>query len=302
MMTHARYYGLAAAVVVVCACGSGSSSRDARCRAEAEELEGFLTTMDHDVNLFFTDDLRLVTRGDVPRMELPRASTVSVDAEKIVLDGEYIGDRAELAERLAAARAHIANAVSMGYLPRHEAAVAKQIYLVIDEAVAWETVVWVAEAVHEAGFDAPLFVFARPPATPPPPRTWVDDEIDRAADTDGTDASARAMAVARTSEKVIESCEPLIEMSGKVAMVEDKAEFIIRSVRPALVECGCKVDLAALRSLLWRLLGNEQPTTTLGVRLARDATPIALPAATPWREASRQLTPAMSSAWLAVAK
>jgi hypothetical protein len=152
--------------------------------------------------------------------------------------------------------------------------------------------------VHGAGFDAPLFVFARPPATPPPPRTWVDDELDRARSTDG---ALLAAAAARTGEKVMKSCKPLFEVFGKVAMIEeDKAGFIVRSVRPALVECGCNVDLAALGTVLWRLLGNEQPTTALGVRLARDATPIALPAKTPWREASRQLTPATTSTWLAI--
>jgi hypothetical protein len=60
------------------------------------------------------------------------------------------------------------------------------------------------------------------------------------------------------------------------------------------------VDLPSVRSMLWRMLHNAHPVRELRVELSPDATPISLPATTPWREASKRLTPTTGRTWLAV--
>lgn len=48
---------------------------------------------------------------------------------------------------------------------------------------------------------------------------------------------------------------------------------------------------------LWRLIGVRHPTSALEITLAPDARRVDLPAATPWREASRRFKPGQT-VWL----
>jgi hypothetical protein len=295
VMLHARYVFVAAAIVLG---GCGGKRSDPACRASADELTRFLNAMDHDVSVVWTDELRLVTRDDLPKGPTFHAPILKLGPTTIVFQSEFIDGRAELAERLTVTYEQTAD--HFRKYPQHDLPAASDLHLVIDEAVAWETVVWVVETLHEARFDAPFFVFARPPATPPPPRTWLDDELDRMHTANLSDGRAAASGL---RSRVLRSCGAITRAFESTAAVEgDKVEHLIRAIGPALVQCNCDVDLAALRTLMWRLAGNPHPTSALRIALARDASGIALPAATPWREASQRLAPTTTPAWFAIAQ
>jgi hypothetical protein len=66
----------------------------------------------------------------------------------------------------------------------------------------------------------------------------------------------------------------------------DKATEIIEGTGPALIACGCKADTAALRSVMYLVLGDKQPTGVVGVELAGSGTSIAMPPKTAWRDAA----------------
>jgi hypothetical protein len=76
--------------------------------------------------------------------------------------------------------------------------------------------------------------------------------------------------------------------------------MILRAPQQA-VECNCDLDIAALRSFLWRLLGTAHPVTLLDLTLTPSAATLQLPAETPWQDASARLSARTTSTWFVVA-
>jgi hypothetical protein len=277
----------AAAFAAIAGCRS-----EPECRPRAEELGRFLTTMDHDMTPFTpADDVHLVTRTDLAPIDFRLGPVVDVVGTRVRLDGEAIADRADLASRLARAYDTAGHPPPPGGFP------APELYIALDADAPWDTVVWIAEEASRAGVAAPRFAFARPPATPPPPRSPTDDAFDAIMK---RDASDRATEAARITESVVSRCGALQEVFAQVATVpgEDKAATLLAAIGPALVECDCKADLPALRTAFWRVVGNPRPMSFLPVRLAQDAAPLALPPTTTWRDASQRLAPGGPPIWL----
>ena len=152
-------------------------------------------------------------------------------------------------------------------------------YVLVDADVPWSQVVAVAAAAAGAGFDRPAWLFRRPAVNPPPPF----DDLPPAS------AGANPYAACASLGKLFDALQ--IQEGG------DKAESLIAGIGPALVDCRCAVDMPALRLGVWQLIGHAHPTSALEVTLARDATPIELPARMPWRDASKALVPD-GRAWL----
>jgi hypothetical protein len=156
-----------------------------------------------------------------------------------------------------------------------------------------------SEAVARAGFKEAAFVFARTSTLKPPPRSKVDDELDKIEH--GDDSSEKASQFAKLIQDIAKPCPALIEAFGRVAAIEgDKATYIIQQVQPSLIDCDCKADIPALRSALWRLLANSKPTTDIRITLDRAAPKIAFPDRMPWREAGKRLAAGATTGWLVV--
>ena len=280
-----------ALLVAAIAAGAGCRS-EPECRPRAEDLGRFLTTMDHDMTPFTpAEDVHLVRRSDLAPVELRLGPVVDVVGTRVRLDGEPIADRANLASRLARAYDTEGHPAPPGGFP------APELYIALDADAPWETVVWIAEEASRAGVAAPRFAFARPPATPPPPRTSTDDAFDAILKGGPAD---RATEAARITEQVVSRCGALKKVFAEVSAVpgEDKATTLLAAIGPALVECDCKADLPALRTAFWRVVGNPRPMSFLPIRLDQTAAPLSLPPATPWRDASQRLGPGGPPIWL----
>jgi hypothetical protein len=120
------------------------------------------------------------------------------------------------------------------------------------------------------------------------------DELDRLTRGDRANAATQ---MARLMKEQFRSCPALAKVFDSIARDEggDKAGEMIEGTGPALLDCNCSVDVPNVRSLLYRSLANTHPTTELVVRVMHDAPPLALPAATPWRDAAAKL---VARAWL----
>lgn len=281
-----------AALILLAICALGCRRAEEDCPARAAELERFLAAMDHEPTFVPVDPtIQLVSRTDVPRI-VPREATLVSIGEDLTLNGRP-APPAELSARLASKMEEL---TSRG-LDRPEGL--RSLLVVVDRAVRWERVVQVIEAAVAAGHTAATFVFARPPGTAAPPRSPIDDELDEAM---RANPAERATAAAWLLRGVVERCPALIEAFGQVAVVEaqDRAGHLLRAIGPAVVECNCQVDLASLRSGLWRVMGNTRPMSFLPVELSRTGASIALPAGTSWVDASARLKPALGPIWLAV--
>lgn len=289
---------LALALAACTAALGCSRADDKQCRADADELVRWLGTLNLEPQVVQVGRERLVSRSDLGSLRPGYRPVVMIGADTTSYQGHAIRDVDDLADRLSATQRKLADDLARG---RSEGGPPepRQLYLLIDEAVTWERVVAVAAIAHRVGFTAPSFLFTPPPGPDQrPPRSAYDDRLDAVE----RDIAAGKTTPSSQGEPLLARCPSVTRLYGELGMMQtgNKADELVRGIGPALVDCGCKVDLPSLRSSLWRMLHNATPVRELRVELGPDAPPIALPAITPWREASKRLTPTTRRTWLAV--
>ena len=252
----------------------------AACTASAGDLVSYLRSMEHEPSVVPDDAF---TRLHVPmhadmHTAVPQAPLVIVSPKEITVQGQLL-TLEELAPRLAATNQTIREQIAKGQVPK---GFVEQLDLLIDGDVSWGQVAAIAQTASASGFDQLAFIFTRAATTPVPPSRGPSDTV-----ADVEDLS-----------KLVRSCHAVGKLLGDLASVEPgaKAQMLIDGIGPALVDCRCAVDMAALRAL-WKLIGQPNPQTALVLTLARDARPIDLPATMLWREASTHLAPKIQT-WL----
>jgi len=138
-----------------------------------------------------------------------------------------------------------------------------------------------------------MFAFLTDHKLTPPPRSPVDDKLDAF----GKDSAVNARKLGELTREIIEPCPPLVQAFGSFKGVDG----LVSSIAPALIECDCKVDIASLRSLVWRVVAIAPTVQVIAFDdTTRDKT-LALPRATTWAEASKQI-PAGTKGMKLVAK
>jgi len=269
----------------------------ASCKADVDELMSFLRGMDHSMPLVWDDDFHVVQRPDLPRKE-PHTGKVVYVAKTVRMFGAEV-PLAELEERLAIEHHKVEEDIKYGHFSRGNPPDPGEVTLVIDAAATWDTVVHVTDAAVAAGFAHPAIAFGVPVTGKPPPRQPVDDKIDEIKNM--PDASNKAAALAKLMTGIVKDCKALQRSFGRVSAVEgeDKAQVLIDEMGPALLECNCDVDIPALRNVFFAVANNSHPTTVIHLDLTKGGKQIALPAATPWSEASKQLADS-AAVWLAI--
>ena len=303
---------MSASIVLALIIASIGCHRPSTCWLAAADLERFLRAMDlergpvglRETDVPLRDDLEDRTGTDqasiyvtpyrvriaAPRDLRPGDRVLEEGCDVSELDACFgrLRKRIEtslIEDSLAARR----SAAGLGPDPR-------KLYFVVDRAVRWDRMVPIVAAAHRAGFDVATFLFARTPATPPPPRTWVDDAFDRFDDFERLDG-AYADEIGRVASAVL-TCDSFKEGAHAGGDMPRSTYMILRAPQQ-VVECNCDLDLAALRSFMWHLLGTAHPVTLLDLTLTPSATKLELPAATPWWDASARLS--ARATWFVVA-
>lgn len=280
-------------VLLVCVVSCGKSAKE--CKADAEALATLLRETPHDPEMFVLAGRHLVVREDLTdKRGLGYAPVLDITKAGFAIQGEAI-DAAALPAKLAAI--HEQGTEHW----RGRGSDPDRIYFVIDEDVTWDHVVAAFDAAEAAGFVKEAFVFEYPAKkVVPPPRSAVDEKLDKLrAD---PDAANKATRLAEMLTATVKRCKSVQKLFSGVAAFEgeSKADYIIEGLPEALVECECNVDLPEFRSIMWRMLATEHQTRVyeLAPRV-RDET-IALPATTPWAEASKKLARPLRGAKLVV--
>jgi hypothetical protein len=255
--------------------GCGKRADPQVCRGQAEELGRFLAAADQGPGV--TDPRRLAARPALPPLPAARENlrVAQVRPDGLVTERQKV----EWTEGPGALEDALGEV-------RKLATPDPALTLAIDEATPWAEVAPVLTAAAAVGFDHVrlLFAGARPP---PPPRSAVEDELDRI---DKGEPSERATQAAKVMAGVVKDCPALQRVFGVVSSRGgDKAQRLIAAIPPALIECGCAIDLPSLRSMMWRVVGSEPALTEATVALGQGGEALALPAATPWREACARL-------------
>lgn len=276
-----RRLGLAALVLagLVGACGGGGKDA-AVCRREAAELSQLLATMDHEPPGFYGSGITLVSRSDVPPTPPPSGIEIHVTREGALYLGEPL-DAPGVRDRLERDARRPRGGTERGLL-----------YLVIAEDARWADVAHATAVGWEADLVELALAFARPPVpVTPPPRSRIDDDLERIRDS--VEPGQKATELARLLQGVVRGCPALVRAFGSVAGVEgeSKADTLMRAIEPALVECNCSLDMRSLSSALFWLLYVDKPTSAFRITLAADGEPIELPPDTPWRDAHARFSP-----------
>jgi hypothetical protein len=289
---------LAAFAAFAASCGGGGKAdkpadRPARdCKAQVAELSAFFHAMNHDpMVVWASDDVHLVMRPELPAIDGLEAPIVTLTPAGLRFQDKR-PSWTELGPLLVHEKLHLDDEISEHRYPRDlEGKIdSRHAWLVIDAAATWGDVVKLTDMIGKVGFDRPTFVFGKPSPVAPPPRSAIDDELDKIG---GADSGNRATALANAITKVIATCPPLTKVFAEIGNREggDKAQDLLDHSGPAILACDCNLDVAAYRSVIWRTAGNPHPETSLPVTLAASGTAIAQPAATPWADAHKQLQP-----------
>lgn len=240
------------------------------CKQDATELGAFLTNAAKYEGpiLQAHRDVHLVKRTDLPVKSLQRAPVIIANAADTTFMGSMIASGSELAERLTALRSSVQSSA---------------ILFQLDEATPWGKVVELVTAAQRAGFTAPMFAFMTDAKLTPPPRSPADDKLDAF----GNDAAVNMSKVTQLTREIIQPCPALITAFGNVSGVD----ALVAAIAPAVIECDCKLDLASLRSLIWRVVAVAPTVQVIAFDdTTRDQT-LALPKTATWAEASKQLRP-----------
>src|SRR5262249_3899657 len=152
---------------------------------EARELREFMLVGDHGDNGLL-DGKGLVVRVDLPRVAPREAPAVYVHGRELLYQDERV-EPDGLTERLRADHARIVDFFETHRVPGRSPPDPKLITLLFDEAATWDRVVAVVEAAIAAGFESPELAFRLPSDMRPPPRSRIDDELDRLAASDTPD-------------------------------------------------------------------------------------------------------------------
>lgn len=257
------------------ACGSGKSPSE--CRAQAEELGTFLMTTPHGSIVYVkTPELELVKRTGLTARPDETSMILTVTRKDVMFRGMPVRTLDEVIDRVRRLRPGLDHAE-----------------LQIDRATPWSKVVELVDGLRGNGFTKLGLEFDNGATLPPPPRSSVDDKLD--AIINGPDDNERAVKIAKLAEDVIKDCPALMRDMGRVSSetAESKADVIIKSLAPALIECGCDVEMPALRSIMWRLT-NSPPNVNVITFDPNTGDKLALPGATTWDDASKRFKPGTS--------
>jgi hypothetical protein len=281
---------IVAVLVLLVACGKSKEA----CKAEVDDLMTYLRSLDLEGQAILLDDsTQLVLRAGTPRPK-QGAPVVALQGGKTLLsdesaEGARVVAGSDLAGELGASRAQLVARLER-YPGRHPRDL-ELVYVAISGETTWDRIVASAQAAAEAGFVHVSFVFALPPGPPPPPRTWVEDRID-ALQKKGVHGGEMAQEAAKAGKGIVESCPALVKLYGAVTPDDgkNKAVTIVEGTGPALIDCNCKADVPALRSMMYAILAMSHPVGVIDVKLAKDGKAIELPASTTWTEAETRIT------------
>lgn len=271
-------------MVVLAACKGGSMTLPEECPGAAKELVAFLRATPHSFGPVVVRPGSMVTRTDLPPpAPLAKGLVVQLDSKLTWFDGKPVDDL-------------------KGLFAIVRKGAAKAYYLQIAPDIPWTQVVATVELAASEGYTHPSFAFeVKPqPLPPPPPRAAIDPKLDKIlADDENNRASNLAMEVS----KLIESCPSVKKVFGAVGGHDagDKADILIEGLGEALPECQCSLDMASLRSAMWRVIAHMPDVGLLPVDVGPGGEELALPATMPWSEASAKLKPTTTRATFKVA-
>ena len=264
------------------ACGCGKSKE--QCRNEPDELARYLGSFDHSIT-WPIDVKPPAGSASLPALDVRDQPIVQLDGHHVsIADFKVDTEVDRLADALTDVRAQWNE---RPYL--HRRTTEHEIIVAIDQATPAADVAALFRALHAAHYDEVEIALAKPaPTVEPPPPSSIDAELDAAIHAEPND---RAQKLAQVISGVVKSCPAIQKVFGMVSSEEngDKAGTILAGIPDALVDCRCDVDMAALRTSMYRLMFNPRPVGQIAITLADSGAKLATSGT--WREVASGVKP-----------
>jgi hypothetical protein len=182
-----------------------------------------------------------------------------------------------------------------------------EVLVIIDGRVAWAEVAAVVGATARAEVRTVVFGFeTRARRAAPPPRSSIDPELARRdAEWAAMVAEGRAAPLGSRAPRRNLDDEVYVRCPGAARMMagilsetiasDDKTAALIQRVPDEIAACGCKVEVAAVQQLFWRLWNRHDaagPYAWIEVAVAPDGTVVTASATEPWSMASARIVEA----------
>ncbi len=306
MPSKAPTAGLAALVLIgLAVCPAIDADADPACQRSAAAIGAWLK------------DLAAISRPSLPSypqltwVEQPGPAAwpeglggplLELKLRRAMLNGEPLPDGlVQRSARLQAARHRYATLNQLRQGAGKAPGPAPVLLVAIDAAEPWTEVCALLQAASQAGFERLGLLYAHPdpdgPARPGP--SSIDGRLADLGDT--RSPSARTRLLAGILRAVLGRCPQLVATFEALAAQapDQRAAALAAELPEALTGCRCKVDLPALRRLLWHMLYTP-PLSVLVAPLAGpdEADPMTLrvPGTQRWQKVLPVLRKALAGA------
>ena len=265
---------------------TGPALRAGSCPKLTSALEGWLKVLQSEGPFVPAEPGIALVEANQAAGALPAAPRLAIAAGRIALDGAPVGSPKEAgfdAKPMAEALAKKVEAARQA-----GGAGAPYVLLEIDRGAPWHAVVAAADAVASAGATYGTFLFAAPTTASAPPASPMHSDFHAKYGT-GTEKAAAVLAPPEDNPGALGEVYKECPAAAKVKHAP--SEGLAKELPKALAACNCKVDMGQVQALAWLAYDRYSGVARTGLTLnlanrAEGAHEVALPAATPWSEAS----------------
>ncbi|MBL8949650.1 MAG: hypothetical protein JNK82_02660 [Myxococcaceae bacterium] len=244
------------------------------CAAEVEDtakwLRAFAAQVDH-VGPLLPNGLQLDERPGKPLSAFAVTATITLDETETTLSGVPAGD---LQRALRESRA-VKLPLDVGFA--------------IDRAARWEQVVAAADAFTAVGLESGVLLFAERFTPAPPGPSAIDEDVKRAQSI--LELPERVGVIGALGGQVMKRCQAAVEAFYQKGSSQELRTPFTR-LADALPKCECKLELPALRKILWESFAPNPPMLGVKLKLGAKGRVVKLAAGTSWSSAAETLVKA----------
>lgn len=295
----------AISLVVTLLFASSTFAREpADCANEQADFAAWMKTLPkvlaNDCQLFGVPELVKPSNSKLAKLGRPRpnerAPIVSIRKDSVDLDGAPMWSPAEPMQSLEQRLGDQLRSLRDNYR-RIQPNVPYRGLVILAAApdVSWELFVTVAHTASDAGPNVLQVPFRLESVARPPRPSSIAGELDKLST---TDMQARARQLGALLGKVFSGCPSAVQALRSLSQIppEKKVEVLAQKLPGVVADCGCRVDLAAAKQVLFASFSHDLACQTLTIRLAPAGRVVSARAQEPWSVTWERLADATKGA------
>jgi len=233
----------------------------AACAAEAARLGAWMKLLAAEGHLVvaLAGDLKLVVLGGALPTQVREGPVIWVTRGLVEFQGKVV------AKATPGAALGTLTAELSGVLPQLPGS---RVIVALDEGTPWAVVAGVAQAAERGGAGELELVFTAGKSQVTPP-----------------EGPAPKPPRGQRMPELFTRCGAADDLMERVGVADDREPLLLEELPRAIEQCGCKVELGALRRWLWALWSRDEPgmpMTSVVLAVAAGGAPLTMAPGTPW--------------------